>query len=614
MPMLLAASDPSAHGATVVVDLLLVLAAAGVAGLLARPLRISLIAGYLIAGALIGPHALELVRSPENIADISHLAIILLMFIIGLHMDLSGVSGGMVPTLVVGVVSTVLSALAGWGVGVAVGLPAPGALAASMALAMSSTAVVVRMLQQQRHMHSVVGRLAFGILVVQDMLALAALALLPLLAAWAGAGSGAPGADTGADGGAGALGHVGNAALAIGAISALVAGGRLLLPRILEESAKERSGEASLVLAAAAGLGAAVVTTAVGLSAELGAFIAGFVLASTPFRHQLSGQLSPMRDLFMAVFFTTVGFGLDVRVLVDQWPVIAAGLVALLAIKASVIGGTAWALGATASVALAAGLALAQAGEFSLVILGVAVRRGVVPEATQSLLVALVVLSLVLTPSLYHLGQRLRPRLMRAPTAPWITASALREELEVPTHTPVPAGAPADGGVRLAEYVIIAGFGVVGRTLADRMEVAGIPFVIVDMNPATVRTQRRLGRSAVYGDVTNPEVLESAGMHRADAVFLTIPDTEAVLRACRVIRELAPHAFIATRTNFLSQAMVATQLGANHVTVEEVATAEMMQREVMQQLARRASRRTPAPPPAPDATPDAPPGQTPHAQ
>jgi CPA2 family monovalent cation:H+ antiporter-2 len=132
--------------------------------------------------------------------------------------------------------------------------------------------------------------------------------------------------------------------------------------------------------------------------------------------------------------------------------------------------------------------------------------------------------------------------------------------------------------------VILAGFGVVGRAIADRLELAGVKFVLVDLNQHTIAMQRKLGRDAIYGDISNPQVLESAHIEQAGAVVLTIPDDEATLRACRVIRTQAPHVFIAARTSFLSKAMAASQLGADLVTVEEVATAETMARQVMEKI------------------------------
>lgn len=574
-------------------DLLIVLAAAASVPMFFRRLRVATIPGYLVAGAIIGPAALALVRNGGNIDQIKNLAVVLLMFTIGLHLDIASLSGGLVHIVAVGVASTLGTVVLAWPVTALMGVPVPAALAIAMAMSMSSTAVVLRLLAEKRETHRMHGRLCVGIAIIQDMLALAMLAALPLLGRWAGASPAADGAaHPHGDLGQMALG----AATALGAIAVLIGFGRFVLPRLLREAAREPSGEATLVLSSAVALGAAVLTASQGFSPELGAFLAGFLLSSTPFRYQLAGQLSPLRDLFMAVFFTAVGLQLDARTLLAAWPVVLIGLPALIVIKAGVIGVCTWAAGATAPVAGRTGFSLAQAGEFSIVILGLAGVQGVIEPNEQTVAITLVVLSLMVTPTLYTWGQRLQPTLAGIPPARWRTGDALREKAPAPAAgAEVGAGASreesaGDAGLipsaapPKARRAIIAGFGVVGRAVADHLEVHGVPFTIVELNAKTVETQEQLGRSVVFGDIGNPAVLEHAGIHEADTVFLTIPDDDATARACQAIRQLAPHVFIAARTTYLSTAFAASAAGADDVTIAEVATAEAMAKRVLSRL------------------------------
>jgi CPA2 family monovalent cation:H+ antiporter-2 len=186
------------------------------------------------------------------------------------------------------------------------------------------------------------------------------------------------------------------------------------------------------------------------------------------------------------------------------------------------------------------------------------------------------VASLIVSPMLVGPANKLAHRLAKLPFAWWIRTSALREP---------EAGAEGEGG---DAKVVIAGFGPVGRAVADRLEVAGVSIAIIELNAHTIERQSRIGkRRMVFGDVTNAEVLESAGVSHAAAVILTVPDEETSLRACRQVRQLNPTAFIAVRTAFLSGMFQATQLGADHVVVEELATADVMQREVIAQLRKR---------------------------
>jgi CPA2 family monovalent cation:H+ antiporter-2 len=341
---------------------------------------------------------------------------------------------------------------------------------------------------------------------------------------------------------------------------------------LLAEAAKDSTNELLLVLSAAFGLGAAVLTAYLDLSPELGAFLAGFLLAGTPFRFQLSGMIGPMRDLFMAVFFTAVGLQLDMGAIGGIWWVVLIAFVLVTVLKVLSIGGSAWLLGAPPAVAVTTGVTLAQAGEFTLVVLGFATAAGIFDglEIVPSAMIAVVFLSLLTTPPLMSLARRAGALAVSWPQAPWFKRATFARSSHDASDT-------ADDDY----HVVIAGFGPVGRALAEKFVARGVKVAVIELNQKTVERQAGLGRRIVYGDATNPEVLQSAGVPTADAVVLTIPDDQAMLRATKVIRGMNSTAFIAARTNYLSKAFLAKELGANHVTVEELATAEVMAGEVL---------------------------------
>ena len=617
---MLALSDAGpGMGRNVVIDLLVVLLVAGLVALGLSRLKLASIPGYLLAGAIIGPTALGLVSDSGNIGQISQLAVILLLFTVGLHLDVNALGRGVISILLAGLVSTFGVVLLLWPLILVFGIPAPMALVVAMAFSMSSTAIVVRMLQSRREMFRLHGRLCVGISITQDLLSLAMMASMPLLSLWAGkpastpAGSAAKvdagqgtGAITGwireqtALGAGQTLGQIAAGFTAVAGIAILLLAGRFLLPLILKEAARERSGESTLVISSGLALAAAVFTAALGFSPELGAFIAGFMLASTPFRSQLAGQLAPMRDLFMAVFFTVVGLKLSIPTMFELWWVVLVGLVAVVTLKALVIGGSVWAMGATGVVAGRTGLALAQAGEFSMVIIGVASLQGLTTARVDAVAIAICVLSLIVSPWLFTLSDRLQPRLHVLGSPPWLKRSALHEasteeeraQAEADLHAEQGHAAPAK------HSAIIAGYGVIGRAIADHLEIHSVPFTIVELNAETVATQVRLGRRAVYGDIGNPEVLEAAGVRHADALFLTVPDDDASMRACVTTRTLAPDLFIAARTGYLSMAFRILAAGADEVVIGEVAIAEAMARKVLGRLESRKPRAPEATPPA----------------
>lgn len=562
----------AASDAGVMRDLLVVLATAALVSLMFRRLKIATIPGYLIAGAIFGPMALGFVRDAQSVAAISHVAIVILMFGIGLHMDRRDLRSGFVPILAVGLISTLLTTALGTPIAMLFGLSAPAAAAVAIAMSMSSTAVVMRILQQRRELRQLHGRIAFGTLLTQDLVVVAAIAVMPILGQLAqGNMDLAEGAEP-----ANLMRLLASTLITIGAVGLFVIVGHYALPRLLAEAAHDSSHELLLVCSASFGLGAAVLTGALGLSPELGAFLAGFLLAGTPFKHQLSGQIGPMRDLFMAVFFTSVGLGLNLSIVLDLWWVVLMGVAAVMAVKLLTIGLTTWLLGAPPIVAGVVAVSLAQAGEFSLVIAGIAAGEKLFGEDTDrviAVIIGIVFVSLLVTPSLIAHAKYVAGFSVFMPRSPLRRAiiSSAGNESETAAADP-------------RRRVVIAGYGPVGRVVADKLSAAGFQITIVEINPETVRRQAGIGRRVVFGDITNEEVLHSSGVPDADAVLLTMPDDEAVLRATRHIREMNGSCYIAARTHYLSGAFLAKEAGADHVTVEEMATAEAMARQISQKF------------------------------
>ena len=575
LPLTLAAVEAN----SMLINLVLILVTAAVVSLIFRRLRLASIPAYLVAGALIGPGLLGFITSDQDIASISHLAIVLLMFGIGLHMDLGEIRGELGSIIGIGVLMCALLTAIVTPLVMLLGEPLPSAVLVAAAVSMSSTAAVMQLLQQRRELRDLHGRMAFGALIVQDLYAVVALAAIPVLVAWQGMGQDVEQiAQQAADSGTGGL--MTQAAIAVVGIGAIVFIGRMVLPRVLELAGRDGGTELVLLIGAGAALGSAAATAAMGLSPELGAFLAGFLLASTPARHQLMGQLAPVRDLFLPVFFVSVGLGLDLSVAVESWWIILLAVPMVLLLKAMVTAISAWVFGMAGPVSVMAGTILAQTGEFTLVVVGAGVVGGLVSTTTAAIVGVVVGLSLMLTPSLFQVAPVLARGFVWVRPPPW-RRRALRDiggrhRKEEPTVL----------------RAVVAGFGPVGRETTNRLERVGFAVTVIELNPETVKKQRRLGRSVIYGDAANPEVLEEAGVAEADAVLLTMPDHDAVLRACRLVRARAPECFLAVRSGYLSRGMQAIALGADHVTVDEVATAAMMAEEVCARLHDRLAARS----------------------
>ncbi|HVZ93053.1 MAG TPA: cation:proton antiporter [Phycisphaerales bacterium] len=584
-PLPLAVSNHAAP--PIFAELVIILLAASVVAILLQRLKFATIPAYLICGTIIGPGAIGLVRDPERVRQVADVALILLLFGVGLHLDLHALSLGVRKTLAVAAGAFAICVLLLWPLGMLLGISAPAALTAAMAVSMSSTAVVLRVLQQRHELGHPDGRLSVAILIVQDLLAIVVMMILSPIARWeSGATStGAKAATGGATSAAPAVSAPPQSDLtilqdlllqggiALAGVALLFLLGRFVVPRILNEAAKLKSLEVITVVSAATALGAAVLTQFVGLNPALGAFLAGFLLAATPFRHHLGGQVSAFRDVFAAVFFTAMGMSLSPVAFFKNLPMVIGVTLVILVIKTLVIGICCWLGGSTPRVSMRVGVALAQAGEFSVVIVAAASTQamGLLDERVVALLLAAIIVSLMATPGLIHLAGSFAKKFPSKPLVPWASA-------------PVPHRGHGPAHVELKGHAIIAGFGLVGRVVADKLKSMGVEVTIVEMNPGTIEKQTRLGRSIIFGDIANPDVLESAGVTDANALILTIPDEETVLGACRVAKGMNPDIQIVARTSYMSKGITAATLGATGVVVEEMATAEAMEKTVAKVL------------------------------
>jgi len=480
---------------------LIILAAAIVVVPLFRRLRITPVLGYLLAGLLIGPHALGVVRELEVIEGLAEFGVVFLLFAIGLELSLDRLLAmrrhafgmGTLQVMITGTAIFLLARLAGLG--------AAEAFVLGGGLALSSTAVVLRMLEESGDVHTRAGRMALAVLLLQDLAVVPLLTIVPLLGGEEGALL--PG-----------LGVA--AAKALGAMALIVVTGRLLLRPVLRAVAAARTPELFTGITLFLALGVSWLTGLAGLSMALGAFLAGLLISETEYRHQVEGDIEPFRGLLLALFFMTIGMEIDLGLLVERAGTVVAAVLALVVVKAAVVAALARAFGQPAGTAVFVGLGLAQAGEFAFVLFTLAMAGGALSREVGALALLVVALSIVLTPLLLRLGRAAGDRLSRArPGDPL-------EELDQEARD-------------LRRHVLILGLGRAGRTVVRLMEAHGTEFVGLDLDPDTVAAERGRGTPVFYGDGTRVEVLRAAGLARAAGVVVTLDDPSAATRAVRAI-------------------------------------------------------------------------------
>jgi monovalent cation:proton antiporter-2 (CPA2) family protein len=499
--------------------------------------------GYLVAGSLIGPWGLGVITDIEAIRHLAEFGVVFLLFVIGIEMKPSrlwlmrrqvfGLGG-----LQVGLTGVLLAAL------MLVALPTltsglQQALLVGLGLALSSTAMGLQVLAERRELNASHGRLAFAILLFQDLMVPLLLTLVPLVAS--------TGLTLGAD-----------LAVAIGEAVAIIGGamvgGRFLLRPLLRVVAQTRSAELFTAVALMIVLGMAWLSELAGLSQALGAFLGGLLLAESEFRHQIEGDIQPFRGLLLGLFFIGVGMTVDYGLLAAEWPFVIAAVAALIGLKMAVMVPLVRPFAGHWRDSWRVALLLSQGGEFAFVLFSFAVGQGAIGTDLSDRLVLVVSLSMALTPPLVLVGDALIRRFAPPPLA---------RDAETPQT-------PAEPG-----HVIICGFGRVGRTIAVLLRSAGRPYLAFDLDLERVALGRSAGFNVFYGDSSRPEVLRAGHADHAALLVVTLDDPGATLRLVSCIHQQFPSLTIHARARDLAHSQALQQTGA-HKTVPETLEASLV--------------------------------------
>lgn len=507
--------------------------------LLLLRLKVPTVVGFLLAGVLLGPHGLRLVRDVEAVSALADIGVVILLFTIGVEMSIGRILR-MGATLLAACalqlgLTTAGVALPVWATGTA---PGP-AVVLGLLVAASSTTLVLRVLADRGETEAPQGRLALGVAILQDLAVVPVMMLLPVLA---GAGGGA--ADT---------------AATVGKALAVVAGtvvlARTVVPRVLELVVDTRSRELFALTVIFLCLGTAWAASAAGLSLALGAFLGGLVVSESPYSQQVLGEMAPIRDGLSGLFFIGVGMLLDLGAVVAAPGPVVGAVAAILLAKTLLAAVASLVAGYRLRTAVLAGAALAQVGEFSFVLAREASRLSLLSSREEQLFLASAVLTMVASPFLYRL-------------APGV-ADALDRRLG---HRWRGRGDEEGGVTAHAGHVVVVGFGLTGRNVARALGHHGLDFVAVEMNPETVRRERAAGVAILYGDAGHPDVLRHAGLDGARLVVLAISDLPGTKRVLATVKSLRPDVRTIVRARYAREVGEYVALGADEVVPDEVET------------------------------------------
>jgi CPA2 family monovalent cation:H+ antiporter-2 len=509
--------------------------------------RLPSIAGFLVAGALIGPHGLNLIGDIGTVQVLAEIGVVLLLFTIGIEFSLVQLASLRRLLFVAGPIQVGSVLLIAYVGAIGVGLRWQEGIFWGFLLSLSSTAIVLKALANRGDSDSIHGRTIIGILIFQDLAVVPMMLLTPILASQV-EGSGVS-----------VLSTLAKSMLVVGLI---IAAAWYAVPKLLEHIVRSRSRELFLLTIIVLCLGIAWLTSLGGLSLALGAFIAGLVISESEYSHQAMADVLPFRDSFNSLFFVSIGILMDWRVLVDHTVLVLGLLIAILLVKFLTGGAASLAMDIPPRSAFMVGVALAQVGEFSFLLAQQGQESGLLRGDPYQVFLAVSVLSMIVTPFLMQWS----PVMARRVEA----VQRLRHWL--PTRTEAHVLHTEGKQIRLKDHVIIVGYGLNGRNLARVLSETEIPHLALDLDGDTVRRESRHGVPIYYGDATNPNVLRHVKIEDAKVLVVAISDPFITRRTVQVAKGLNPKVRIVVRTRYLRELEELHDIGADDVVPEEFET------------------------------------------
>ncbi|MFH0792965.1 MAG: cation:proton antiporter [bacterium] len=526
-------------------DLLILFGLSVMAAVAVHRLKLPAIFGFLLTGIICGPYGFGLIAASHEVEAIAEVGVVLLLFTVGIEFSIQHLMRLRTFLLAGGGLQVTLTLLATTLVTRGLGLDWSEATFFGMLVSLSSTAIVMRLLSERGEVETPHGSASLGILIFQDLCIVPMMLVTPIL-------GGAMGGDTGS------LSLITLKSLLFIGLAVIAA--HYVVPWLLHQVVRTRRREVFLLTIIFLCLGTAWATAQIGLSLALGAFVAGLIVSESEYSHQALSEVLPFREVFNSLFFVSIGMLFDTQTLMQSPGLVVGGIIGVIVVKSLLAGGVTWALGYPMRVALVTGIGLAQIGEFSFVLSRVGIEVELLDAKLNQIFLAVAVGTMALTPGLIAAGPKV---------ALWLE-KRLGGKGEKARGTKLAAGALAEK--KLNDHVIIIGYGLVGRNLARVLSNVEIPYVVIEMNPETLRSERKKGTPIHYGDASRPEVLRKARIDHARVVVIAISDAAATRLCTDNARRLNPAAHIIVRSRFVKEIEALVAIGASDVVPEEFET------------------------------------------
>lgn len=506
-------------------------------------LRIPSIIGFLIAGVLIGPHGLELIKDIHLVEVFAEIGVILLLFTIGLEFSIKNLLALRKAIFIGGFLQVFLTSLCTYVLARLFGLTTNTALVLGFLVALSSTAIVMRLMLERGEIDSPHGRTSLGILIFQDFCVVLFMLLIPILS---GTGTG------------------GKQVLwvlleAVVIITAVIFSARWLVPKALHQIVHSRIRELFVISIIFICLGTAFLTYRLGLSLALGAFIAGLLISESEYSYQAISDILPFKDSFNSLFFISVGMLMDLHFFMTHFTTVLIVVLSIVVLKTITTTVTAFIVGGNIRISLHTGLILSQIGEFSFVLLVAALSNGLITDSIYQIFLSSSIITMIITPLFVSYSSAITN---------WVTSRRPLKRLQSMKMQ----STEFDTANRKMDHVIIIGFGINGRNLALVLKEIEVPYIILELNSQTVEEWHKKGEPIFYGDATSREILHKMGIDRARVVVVSISDPSATRNIVHISRRINRNIYIVVKTAYLAEVQDLIVTGADEIVPAEFET------------------------------------------
>ncbi|MBI3399728.1 MAG: cation:proton antiporter [Deltaproteobacteria bacterium] len=501
-------------------------------------LGIPTILGFLATGFIIGPHGSKLITEVGTVELLAQIGVVMLLFTIGLELSFAKLRNVGREAVLYGGLQIILTSAIIIAIARIFNHPFPQSILFGFIIAQSSTAIIIKILSDRGEIDSSYGRLSMGIVIVQDIAVVPMIILLQYIGKVEGITT---------------LIITKSILTAIIAVSAILVAAYFLVPRILYQVVRLRNREVFIITALFLCLGIAWLTSRVGLSLAIGAFIAGLVISESEYSHQIVADVLPFRDVLSSLFFISIGMLLEFHYFLSHLSYIFPMVCAIIVLKILVIIAVGQMLRYPLRLAVIVAIGLANIGEFSFVLMKIGEAYNLLDKEMYQAFIAASILTMLAIPLLFEKSQRI---------ALWFAHTFGAKELH--SFEPAPRG--------LANHVIIAGYGLNGQNTANVLKATGIEYIILDMNGDRVGMAKKQGHRALFGDISHAEILKKAGIKRARVIVFAVSDPVATRMALKAAKDINPSVYAIARTRYIGEVEALYKLGANQVISEEFET------------------------------------------